>query len=363
MGDSMNQIIPIEQATPGMMIVQVTAQNGPVKIKKSGLITSDAMIQGLIEMGVQEIEYDPEQTVEICTDEALVTTEQTPTQALLRGQYDTRAQKTDSAISDQFNRSLFLPTVNGLPGQWQRLVKPVMTGLLLAIGGGATGYFLAVGPAMLEQLLNGPDTVSERVVSQTVVTAPSTVASAPLAAVEDAKPTAEKAGKAEENSSSEQTASNMTAKVESDTATPEPVVIEPETPAAEDYPAVADNETDKVAVSPELMARFNKVLTDLEKEEARGIEPSAAETVVTVHDDIQRVDQLPARLLTRLPTMDFSAHMYASAPADRWVRVNGDDKGEGDWIADRVQIVNIEAQRVILRFEDEVFSMTALTDW
>ena len=359
----MNRIIPIEQATPGMMIVQVTAQNGPVKIKKSGLITSDAMIQGLIEMGVQEIEFDPEQTVEICADEALVTTEQTPTQALLRGQFDTRAQKTDSAISDQFNRSLFLPTVNGLPGQWQLLVKPVMTGLLLAIGGVATGYFLAVGPAMLEQLLNGPDPVSERVVSQTIVAAPSTVASSPLAAVEDAKPTADKAGKAEENSSSEQTASNMTAKVESDTATPEPVVIEPETPAAEDYPAVADNETDKVAVSPELMARFNKVLTDLEKEEARGIEPSAAETVVTVHDDIQRVDQLPARLLTRLPTMDFSAHMYASAPADRWVRVNGDDKGEGDWIADRVQIVNIEAQRVILRFEGEVFSMTALTDW
>lgn len=350
----MNQIIPIQQATPGMMIVQVTVQNGPVKIKKSGLITSDAMIQGLIEMGVQEIEYDPEQTVEICTDEALVTTEQTPTQALLRGHYDTRAQKTDSAISDQFNRSLFLPTVNGLPGQWQRLVKPVMTGLLLAIGGGATGYFLAVGPAMLEQLLNGPDTVSERIVSQTVVAAPPAVPSSPVAEASDAKSSGAMVENVEENSSSDQTATNRAAIVDSDTATPEPAAIEPEMPATED---------DKVAVSPELMARFNKVLTDLEKEEARGIEPSASDTVVTVHDDIQRVDQLPAHLLTRLPTMDFSAHMYASAPADRWVRVNGDDKGEGDWIADRVQIVNIEAQRVILRFEGEVFSMTALTDW
>jgi len=359
----MNQIIPIQQASPGMMIVQVTAQNGPVKIKKSGLITSDAMIQGLIEMGVQEIEYDPEQTVEICTDEALVTTEQTPTQALLRGQYDTRAQKADSAISDQFNRSLFLPTVNGLPGQWQRLVKPVMTGLLLAVGGGATGYFLAVGPALLEQLLNGPDTVSERVVSQTVVAPPPAVASSSGAAKSDAKPSGAMAENAEENSASDQTASNMAAKVDSDTATPEPAAIEPEMPTAEESALVADNESDKVAVSPELMARFNKVLTDLEKEEARGIEPSASDTVVTVHDDIQRVDQLPARLLTRLPTMDFSAHMYASAPADRWVRVNGEDKGEGDWIADRVQIVNIEAQRVILRFEGEVFSMTALTDW
>jgi len=28
-----------------------------------------------------------------------------------------------------------------------------------------------------------------------------------------------------------------------------------------------------------------------------------------------------------------------------------------------VQIVNIEAQRVVLAFEDELFTMAALTDW
>ena len=55
--------------------------------------------------------------------------------------------------------------------------------------------------------------------------------------------------------------------------------------------------------------------------------------------------------------------MYASDPAERWVRVNGKQRGEGDWIADEVQIVNIEGQRVILTFQGEVFSMAALTDW
>ena len=360
MGHGMNQIIPIEQATPGMMIVQVTAQNGPVKIKKSGLITSDAMVQGLIEMGVQEIEYDPEQTVEICTDETLVSTERTPTQALLRGQYDTRAQKTDSAISDQFNRSLFLPTVNGLPGQWQRVFKPLITGLLLLVGGGASGYLLAVGPAMLAQLLEAPDNISERVVCQAVVAAPPAVPGSPAAQVEDAKASVDTEARLEESNSSELPASNRLAEATTETAATEPDITPVE--VAQSIESTA-SESDKVAVSAELMARFNKVLTDLEQEEARGVEPSASETVVTVHDDIQRVDQLPARLLTRLPAMDFSAHMYASAPADRWVRVNGSDKGEGDWIADRVQIVNIEAQRVILRFEGEVFSMTALTDW
>lgn len=87
------------------------------------------------------------------------------------------------------------------------------------------------------------------------------------------------------------------------------------------------------------------------------------ETKVTVRDNIQRVDQLPVRLLTRLPSMNFSAHMYASRPDDRWVRVNGIQMSEGDWIDDKVQIVNIEAQQVVLGFEEELFTMAALTDW
>jgi general secretion pathway protein B len=116
-----------------------------------------------------------------------------------------------------------------------------------------------------------------------------------------------------------------------------------------------------VSVSPELLARFNKAVEALdEKAESAPLEN---ETRVTVRDDIPRVDQLPVRLLTRLPSMNFSAHMYASRPADRWVRVNGRQMGEGDWIADKVQIINIEAQRVVLSFEDELFTMAALTDW
>ena len=62
---SMSNIVAIENLQPGMVIVQITKQNGPVKIRKSGLVSSDAMVQGLSEMGVQELEIDPEQTVEV----------------------------------------------------------------------------------------------------------------------------------------------------------------------------------------------------------------------------------------------------------------------------------------------------------
>ena len=122
-----------------------------------------------------------------------------------------------------------------------------------------------------------------------------------------------------------------------------------------------DTSNSDVSVSPELMARFNAAVEALDTKAQDNERPD--ENVLTVKDDIPRVDQLPVRLLTRLPTMNFSAHMYASRTADRWVRVNGRQLGEGDWIADKVQIINIEAQRVVLSFEDELFTMAALTDW
>ena len=40
----MSNIVAIENLVPGMVIVQITKQNGPVKIRKSGLVTSDAMV-------------------------------------------------------------------------------------------------------------------------------------------------------------------------------------------------------------------------------------------------------------------------------------------------------------------------------
>ena len=54
--------LDIQALQPGMVIVRVIAQNGPVKIKKSGLVTSKDMVQGLIEMGILQVEIDTDQT-------------------------------------------------------------------------------------------------------------------------------------------------------------------------------------------------------------------------------------------------------------------------------------------------------------
>ena len=109
----MDNLVSVQDLKPGMVIVQITQQNGPVKIRKSGLVTSSEMVQGLAEMGVLEVEVDPAQAVEIEAPEAAIS----PTKQLLMNQSKS-AQGVDTAISEQFNRSLFLPSVQGIPSVW-----------------------------------------------------------------------------------------------------------------------------------------------------------------------------------------------------------------------------------------------------
>lgn len=394
----MSSIIAIENVKPGMVIVQITKQNGPVKIRKSGLVTSDAMVQGLSEMGVQEVEIDPEQTVEI----APTVRYKTQTQALLRGQHDTAA-KFDKSLNEQFNRSLFLPTVEGLPSAWKIYTKQVASFAIVIAGGLAIGFSLATTQHWWPSVVNfgsssKPTDVVTSVESNRDEQTTSATPAQPLDNAQQATAGAEAtaAQKFTDDSQTLASAQNNTASTNinsdgsSTQSTPEHALdsytssgdmngIDQQNallnklsespsekpPTNDEYEGKVLNESQEnsdVKVSPELMARFNAAVEALDSN-AQDDNFNDTQTKVTVRDDIPRVDQLPVRLLTRLPSMNFSAHMYASRPADRWVRVNGKQMGEGDWIADRVQIINIEAQKVVLSFEDEIFSMAALTDW
>ena len=370
----MSKRINIDELKPGMVIVQITRQNGPVKIRKSGLVTSEAMVQGLAEMGVQQVEVDLDQTVEI----APVAQHRTQTQALLRGQYDTSANF-DKSLSEQFNRSLFLPTVEGLPSLWKVYGRELVIYALVTIVGIGIGFSAATKdlwwPGMQASVVNNA--------SPNVVTSPETslesnepsqnagnsnqIQSTPTQEVERLANTTisqqetETAAMAAPKSSLEQTNPNDEQNQDNSKDSVNEDVLQSELALAEQEGRVLTAPQEQnVSVSPELLERFNQAIAALDNQSDDDAEP---ETIVTVRDDIKRVDQLPARLLTRLPAMSFSAHMYASRPRDRWVRVNGEQLGEGDWIDGQVQIINIEAQRVVLSFEGELFTMAALTDW
>lgn len=411
----MSNIVAIENLMPGMVIVQITKQNGPVKIRKSGLVTSDAMVQGLSEMGVQEVEIDPEQTVEI----APVVHHRTQTQALLRGEHDTTA-KFDKSLNEQFNRSLFLPTVEGLPSAWKLYTKQAALFAVVILGGACIGFTAATverwWPMFTAQSVASV-TTPERPDSQVGTVGDSSESTLDSDGTpgtsnnsnKPASPNAQQSGQDIGSSTVASTNSGNVAAAQQGTQandSKQPVenlsAVSGTNSSATDTQASYNNDVSQrsgadsnndsarnsstnsrqtassdeyegkvlneeasqsdVSVSPELMARFNAAVAALDSKAEDGA-PAEEQTRVTVKDELPRVDQLPVRLLTRLPTMNFSAHMYASRPADRWVRVNGRQIGEGDWIADRVQIVNIEAQRVVLSFEDELFTMAALTDW
>lgn len=415
----MSNIVAIENVKPGMVIVQILKQNGPVKIRKSGLVTSDAMVQGLSEMGVQEVEIDPDQTVEI----APAVHHRTQTQALLRGEHDTTA-KFDKSLNEQFNRSLFLPTVEGLPSAWKLYTKQIALFAVVIIVGLGIGFCAAtierwwpIVTSHTAKLESSPaaETKNSTTDNENNEGTPSLHAAQNR---EELKQASVK-GASESDTTSQTTQGNVGQNnSQGDSAGSQPIspsgtsgfvgqtggassqadglnaevqqplaslVAQSESErgsvdangkeAAQSQPALGgdtareyegkvlneDTSNSDVSVSPELMARFNAAVEALDTKAQDNERPD--ENVLTVKDDIPRVDQLPVRLLTRLPTMNFSAHMYASRTADRWVRVNGRQLGEGDWIADKVQIINIEAQRVVLSFEDELFTMAALTDW
>ena len=364
----MSEIKKIADLKPGMVIVQITQQNGPVKIRKSGLVTSDAMVQGLAEMGVLEVEVDPAQTVEI--DKPVH--HRTQTQALIRGEHDTTARALDSNLSDQFNRSLFLPTVQGLPSMWKVYSRQVLSFAAVIFAGLLVGSVVGSFPAWWQNLSGitittgtpaGADAKQETS-TEAPANKPEPASNEPDGS-EIANVTSQTQQALNASTPSQQNSGESGGVTQQPVSTPQPV------PAPTNAPATAPTENQyagevlnapqesNVDVSPELMARFNKAIEELD-DKATDEKPSEQ---VIVRDNLPRVDQLPVRMLTRLPSMAFSAHMYASRPSDRWVRVNGQQLGEGDWIGSDVQIVKIEAQRVILSFEGKEFSMAALTDW
>jgi general secretion pathway protein B len=334
--------IDIQNVKSGMVIVQITEQNGPIKIKKSGLVTSQDMVQGLIEMGVQQVEIDPDQTVEV--EAPLI--KKSATRRMLESNKVTNA-RIDDGVSEQFHRSLFLPSVEGIPSAWQFYAKRYLLAGFIAVGGLGFGWTLANYQEVVTLLTPQPDAP----VVNISVPLPTTIASVVeqpsnhiVPAVTVDKPQDANSGLIA-NAASQQAAAKEYNQQNSGLSEASEIITPPPEPEPQ--------------VSADVLARFRKAIAEVEDSPAT---PSPTETVSS-NEDVPRIDQLPAWVMTRLPSMAFSAHMYASIESERWVRVNGSRMSEGDKIDGTIEIVRIEPQHVILNYSGQTFSMAALTDW
>ncbi|MDP5041564.1 MAG: general secretion pathway protein GspB, partial [Paraglaciecola sp.] len=365
-----NNCIATASLVPGMVIVQVTKQNGPLKIRKSGLVTSVEMIQGLIEMGSQEVQIDPTQTVEI---ETPVVHSSATLQLLQSGSGIQNRQ--DSQLHDQFNRSLFLPSVQDIPSAWQVYAKRYTLLLAMMLGGFALGFAIAYIPNVLS--LRSPLVVTDGHLTSTTA--------ANVEVHNDVE--LQHAGSASDATLIESKQKNEPVVNQSLPLAAEPVqkvpkeltpvlqapVVQQTKPVKQDIePAIVQENVQpkgepepQPQLSPELLKRFETVIKQMDKEAANGqstseslkrfnqadsqIQRSPVLTPPTHQSgsqNVPRIDQLPAWVMNELPSMSFSAHMFASNPADRWVRVNGQRMLEGDVIDNKVRIIQIASQHV-----------------
>jgi general secretion pathway protein B len=126
------------------------------------------------------------------------------------------------------------------------------------------------------------------------------------------------------------------------------------TPVDELLPAAELEESD---VSAELRGKFESALAAADNPERRKQE-------INYHDvPAQDINQLDDLLQRQLPSLRFEAHVYATDAKQRWIKVNGKDLQQGQWVTADIQVKEILPQYVVLQFNQVQFSVEALADW
>ena len=126
------------------------------------------------------------------------------------------------------------------------------------------------------------------------------------------------------------------------------------TPVDELLPAAELEQSD---VSAELRDKFESAL-------AAADSPQQRKQEINYHDvPAQDINQLDDLLQRQLPSLRFEAHVYATDAKQRWIKVNGKDLQQGQWVTADIQVKEILPQYVVLQFNQVQFSVEALADW
>lgn len=104
--------------------------------------------------------------------------------------------------------------------------------------------------------------------------------------------------------------------------------------------------------SPELAQRFETVLNST---------PSVEKA--DENDAALNLSHHSERWYGKLPAMNFQTHVYSSKANKRWVKINGAEYSEGEWIDREVELVAIEQQSCLIRFRGDLIEVPALYDW
>lgn len=117
---------------------------------------------------------------------------------------------------------------------------------------------------------------------------------------------------------------------------------------------------DLSGLSPELAERFKSALKANPQPEstrvASSVSPSSRETINLLEHEKEYQG--------RLPRMNFETHMYSSKPQSRWIKVNGNNVHEGEWvIGSSVKLEEILPGSLIVSFDGQKIEIPALYEW
>lgn len=124
-------------------------------------------------------------------------------------------------------------------------------------------------------------------------------------------------------------------------------------PAPQKMPAYSEQE--KLITKPEIELANPLVQTS---NVASNVAPARIDTLNLVN-----ISDLPPAIKAEIPNLNFSTHFYGEDQDFRMVNINGMMIREGEAVTDKVQLIEITEQGVILQYKQYLFEVGVLTNW
>ena len=116
---------------------------------------------------------------------------------------------------------------------------------------------------------------------------------------------------------------------------------------------------DLAELPPDLALKLEAIMD----EQPRAPEPMDSRPASQMEPQVIEIENHVNSLSGVLPKLDLQTHMYSSSENKRWVKVNGQEVSQGDWIGNDVQLLEIKPQSVVVEFNQQKIEIPALYEW
>lgn len=118
---------------------------------------------------------------------------------------------------------------------------------------------------------------------------------------------------------------------------------------------------DLSGLSPDLAQRFQSAI---EKHPSQSQSTTALTSTLSKPEAAINLVGHESDYRGRLPKMNFETHMYSSKSQSRWIKVNGNEIHEGEWVINKlVKLDQILPGSLIVTFDSQQLQIPALYEW